>query len=71
MNPNFSAWSRSAASPSLSPMSPKDTLQETSSACVRVIESPPQPLPFSLVRFFEVCGRSRVVPPFTLVSGVY
>ena len=52
-------------------MSPNDTLQDTSSAWVSVIGSPPQLLPFSLTRSVEVCGRSRLAPPLTLVSGVY
>ena len=58
--PNFSACSRSASSPTLRPTSPKETLQETSSARVRVILSAPQAPRLSLTRSVLVCGRSRV-----------
>src|SRR4051794_70691 len=69
--PNFLACARRASSPTLSPTSPKETLQETWSALVRVISLPPQPPRFSLTRSLVVCGRSRVAVPGTLVSGVY
>lgn len=69
--PNFSAWSRSASSPSWSPRKPKETLHETISAWVSVIRLPPQSLPFSLGRLLSVCGRSREVPPLTRESGPY